>query len=181
VGIGEVKAVFLDRDGVINRAVVREGRPYPPASAAELEIVPGAREGLESLKALGFLLVVVTNQPDVARGARTIAQVDEIHAALRVALPLDDVLVCPHDDRDGCACRKPRPGLLLEAAARHGIAMEASWMIGDRWRDIDAGAAAGCRTILIDAEYRERGPAAEPDARVHSLAEAVEWIRASGR
>jgi D-glycero-D-manno-heptose 1,7-bisphosphate phosphatase len=173
-----VRAVFLDRDGVINRAVVREGRPYPPASAAELEIVPGARECLESLKAVGFVLVVVTNQPDLARGTQTTEQVEEIHAALRAALPLDDVLVCPHDDSDGCACRKPKPGLLFEAAARHGIAMEGSYMIGDRWRDIDAGAAAGCRTILIDAGYAERSPAAEPDARVHSLAEAVAWIRA---
>jgi D-glycero-D-manno-heptose 1,7-bisphosphate phosphatase len=91
-------------------------------------------------------------------------------------LPLDDFLVCPHDDKDGCDCRKPLPGLLLQAAQRHGIDLAASFLIGDRWRDIDAGHAAGCRSALLDFGYRERGPSKAPDARVGSLTAAVDWI-----
>ena len=91
-------------------------------------------------------------------------------------MPLDEFLVCPHDDRDACDCRKPTPGLLLEAQARHGIDLRRSFLVGDRWRDVDAGRAAGCRTVFLDYGYRERGPSAPPDARVASLAEAVDWI-----
>ncbi|MEO7145005.1 MAG: HAD-IIIA family hydrolase, partial [Bryobacteraceae bacterium] len=113
------KAVFLDRDGVLNRAVLRDGKPYPPASVDELEILPDAAEALGRLKQAGFLLLVVTNQPDVARGAQTRAAVEAMHAALARALPIDGFFVCYHDDADGCDCRKPRPGLLLQAAAAH--------------------------------------------------------------
>jgi D-glycero-D-manno-heptose 1,7-bisphosphate phosphatase len=176
VGLSLVRAVFLDRDGVLNRAILRDGKPYPPPSAAEMEIVAGAPAALARLKQRGFLLLVVTNQPDVARGAQTLEAVDAIHRALRDALPLDDVLVCPHDDRDACACRKPAPGLLLAARERHGIDLGRSFLVGDRWRDIDAGAAAGCRTVFLDFGYRERGPSAPPDARVASIEEAADWI-----
>jgi D-glycero-D-manno-heptose 1,7-bisphosphate phosphatase len=170
------RAVFLDRDGVLNYAVVRDGKPYPPASAAEMRIVEGAAESLARLKQLGFILLVVTNQPDVARGKQTMDAIDAIHRSLREALPLDEFLVCAHDDRDACVCRKPAPGLLLQARDRYRIDLGRSFMVGDRWRDVDAGAAAGCRTVLLDFGYRERGPSAPPDARVASLPEAVEWI-----
>ena len=136
-------AVFLDRDGVLNRAIVRDGKPYPPASLAELEIVEGAAGCLERLKNLGFLLLVVTNQPDVSRGTQSIEAIQAMHETMRQTLPLDDFLVCPHDDRDACQCRKPLPGLFLEAQARYGIDLAGSFMVGDRWRDIDAGRAAG--------------------------------------
>jgi len=169
-------AVFLDRDGVLNEPVVRDGKPYPPASAADVRIVPGAAESLLRLKDAGFLLIVVTNQPDVARGTATRASVDEIHAALAHALPLDEFRVCCHDDSDRCACRKPLPGMLLAAAADHGIDLAGSYMVGDRWRDIDAGASAGCRTILIDRGYRERAPLHPPTHRAASLPEAVRLI-----
>jgi D-glycero-D-manno-heptose 1,7-bisphosphate phosphatase len=169
-------AVFLDRDGVLNRAVVRDGRPYPPGSVDELEILPDAPAALARLKCMGFLLIVVTNQPDVARGRQSRPAVEEIHAALRAKLPIDDFQVCFHDDRDACHCRKPKPGLLLDAARKHGLDLEDCYLIGDRWRDIDAGRAAGCRTILVDYRYDERGPTAEPDARVASIGEGVHWI-----
>jgi D-glycero-D-manno-heptose 1,7-bisphosphate phosphatase len=171
-----VRAVFLDRDGVLNHTVVREGKPYPPSSASEMRIVETAAADLGRLKAAGYLLVVVTNQPDVGRGTQTREAVDAIHERLGRALPLDDFLVCPHDDKDGCDCRKPLPGLLLQAAQRHGIDLAASFLIGDRWRDIDAGHAAGCRSALLDFGYRERGPSKAPDARVGSLTAAVDWI-----
>ncbi|SPE40402.1 D,D-heptose 1,7-bisphosphate phosphatase [Candidatus Sulfopaludibacter sp. SbA3] len=170
------RAVFLDRDGVLNRAIVREGKPYPPASLAELEIVEGAAEDLARLKQLGFLLLVVTNQPDVARGTQTRETVDSLHRVLQGALPIDEFLVCDHDDADACACRKPRPGLLFQANDRMGVDLHRSFLIGDRWRDIDAGRAAGVRPVLIDFGYRERGPSLPPDARVASLPEAIDWI-----
>jgi D-glycero-D-manno-heptose 1,7-bisphosphate phosphatase len=170
------RAVFLDRDGVLNRAIVRDGKPYPPASLGELEIVENAAGSLARLKELGFLLLVVTNQPDVARGTQTLDTIHALHEAMRESLPLDDFLVCPHDDRDGCRCRKPLPGLLLEAQARYGIDLRRSFLVGDRWRDIDAGRAAGCRTVLLDHNYGERGPTLPPDARVVSLGDAVDWI-----
>jgi len=173
------RAVFLDRDGVLNRAVVRDGKPYPPGSLAEMEIVEGAAAALARLKDLGFLLLVVTNQPDVSRGTQSMVAIEEMHQAMRQTLPLDDFLVCPHDDRDGCQCRKPLPGLFLEAQARYGVDLARSFMVGDRWRDVDAGQAAGCRTVWIDQHYRERGPALAPDATVDSLADAVDWIVSS--
>jgi len=170
------RAVFLDRDGVLIRAVIRDGKPYSPASVAELELVPNAAEALQRLKQEGFLLLVVTNQPDVARGIQQASVIEEMHGILKQRLPLDDILACYHDDSDGCDCRKPEPGLLLRAAAKHGVTLSASYMVGDRWRDIDAGAAAGARTVWIDHQYAERGPLSPPTARVSSVAEAAEWI-----
>lgn len=168
-----MRAVFLDRDGVINRAVVRDGKPYPPALVSEVEILPGVPEALARLRSAGYHLVVVTNQPDVARGTTSLAAVEAIHAHLRATLGLDDIRVCPHDDADGCDCRKPKPGLLLRPPASD---MAASVMIGDRWRDIEAGRAAGCGvTILVDYEYDERIPH-EPTVRLGSLAEAAAWL-----
>ena len=182
MGIGEVtggrRAVFLDRDGVLNRAVVRDGTPHPPASVEELEIYPEAAGALERLKQAGYLLIVVTNQPDIARGTQTRAMVDQINAALAAALPLDEFQVCPHDSADHCPCRKPRPGMVLEAAARHAVDLGRSFLVGDRWRDIDCGAAAGVRTVLLDRTYQERAPEHPPDFVTDSIAGAAEWILA---
>jgi D-glycero-D-manno-heptose 1,7-bisphosphate phosphatase len=173
---GGRRAVFLDRDGVLNRAFVRDGRPYPPSSLSELEILPDTAAALTELKRSGFLLVVVTNQPDVGRGTQEREVVDAIHDRLQEALPLDDVCVCYHTDDDHCDCRKPKPGLIFRAAERHSIDLAASYLIGDRWRDMDAGERAGCQTILIDYGYRERTPSAAPTARVASLRAATDWI-----
>ena len=169
------RAVFLDRDGVLNRAVVREGKPYPPANVVEMEILPGVRESLEALRAAGFLLIVVTNQPDVARGTATREAVEAINAALGQALPIDEFRTCFHDSGFGCDCRKPKPGALLAAAAVHDIDLSASYMVGDRWRDTEAGRRAGCKTILIDYGYNEKRPKAV-DYYVKSLCEAAKII-----
>ena len=169
------RAVFLDRDGVINRAVVRDGRPYPPARVEELEVLPGVPEALVRLSDAGFRLVVVTNQPDLARGTERREVVDAMHARLASALPIDEFRVCDHDDGDDCACRKPKAGLLEAAARESGLSLPASFMVGDRWRDVEAGRRAGCTTIFIDWGYQERRPE-RPDAVVRSLPEAADWI-----
>ena len=175
------RAVFLDRDGVLNRAVVKNGKPHSPASVAELEIVPEASTALQRLRAKGYKLLVVTNQPDVARGAASKESVEAIHRKLSAALDLDEVYVCYHTDNDHCDCRKPKPGLLLDAARQHQINLAESFMVGDRWRDVEAGQNAGCRTILIDEGYEERGPAQPPNARVRSITEAADWILEANR
>ena len=165
-------AMFLDRDGVINRAIVRDGVPRPPTSLDELEILPGVPDALSALKAAGYVLVVVTNQPDVARGRTSPRLIGEIHARLTAALSLDSILTCFHDDCDECDCRKPKPGLLWRAARDLGLDLEASFMVGDRWRDVEAGRRAGCRTFYIDRHYAEAAPEC-PDFRVGSLLEAA--------
>ena len=171
------RAVFLDRDGVINRALTRDGKPYPPASLAEFEILPGVAEACGKLKRAGFLLVVATNQPDVGRGTTKQETVEAIHDHMRRALPIDRVEVCYHPGKGAseCDCRKPKPGMLLRAERELGIDLSRSFMVGDRWRDIDAGRAAGVTTILIDYGYAEelRQP---PHHRVGSLLEAAEVI-----
>ncbi|MGO9009804.1 MAG: D-glycero-alpha-D-manno-heptose-1,7-bisphosphate 7-phosphatase [Bryobacteraceae bacterium] len=176
--VGARRAVFLDRDGVLNRALVRDGKPYPPAALSELEILPDTAAALADLKGSEFLLIVVTNQPDVGRGMQERAVVDAIHDRLKEALQLDDVFACYHTDDDRCDCRKPKPGLIFRAAERHGIDVASSYLIGDRWRDIEAGERAGCTTILIDYGYRERTPTAGPAVRVTSLRAATDWIGA---
>ena len=172
------RAVFLDRDGVINQAIVRDGKPYPPATLDELVVVPEARASLDDLKQAGFMLIVVTNQPDITRGKQTLETVEAIHVALRQALPLDDFFLCAHDDSAHCDCRKPQAGLLFEASRVHDVDLARSFMIGDRWRDIEAGANAGCATIWIDNGYRERRSSVEPSATVKSLRAAADWILA---
>jgi D-glycero-D-manno-heptose 1,7-bisphosphate phosphatase len=169
------RAVFLDRDGVINRAVVRDGKPYPPANLASLEVLPGVADAMNAMHEAGWLLIVVTNQPDVARGVTSLADVEAINFHLKQRLPIDDFRTCYHDSGDGCNCRKPLPGALLAAASAHGICLPASYMVGDRWRDTEAGERAGCKTIFIDYGYAEKQPE-KFNHRVRDLMEAAEII-----
>jgi len=172
--------VFLDRDGVISRPIVRERRPYAPGSLEELEVLPGVPEALHALKAAGYQLVMVTNQPDVARGTTSKAVVDSIHQRLTAMLPLDAVFTCLHDDGDRCECRKPLPGLITQAAQELDIDRVASYLVGDRWRDIEAGRRAGCRTFFVDHDYDEPRPQSY-DFRVSSLVEAARVILQADR
>lgn len=172
---GKRRAVFFDRDGVLNKAIVREGRPYPPKDFSEFVFEDDA-DSLRSLADAIPLMFVVSNQPDVARGTQVRQTVEELNALLAAKLPITQHYVCYHDDSDGCDCRKPLPGLLLQAAREYDIDLAESYMVGDRWRDIAAGAAAGCTTVFIDRKYNEQMPAVRPHATVASLAEAVAFI-----
>lgn len=183
------RAVFLDRDGVLNRAEVRDGKPYAPRALQNFRLLPGAAEAVRRLKAVGFVVVVVTNQPDIGNGLVDDATVAAMHARLKARVPVDDVRICPHAQNENCACRKPAPGMLLAAADDLGLNLPASFMVGDRLGDIAAGAAAGCRTVFIDRGYAEtrraraaappnvRGPAS-PDTVVGSLPAAAAFILA---
>ena len=168
--------MFLDRDGVLNRAVVRDGLPFPPSNLDEVEILPGVAESLRAFQAAGFAVLVVTNQPDVARGTTTRDFVESVHRHLGAELPIDAFYVCYHDSADGCGCRKPLPGMLHAAAQDWDVDLTRSFMVGDRWRDIEAGSAAGCTTVFIDQAYQELQPTA-PDHRVSSLFEALPIIK----
>jgi len=167
------RAVFLDRDGVLNKIVWREGKAASPRSLGELVIEPDAPAALAALKGAGFKLFVVTNQPDVRRGLMSKAVLDDIHQTLRNALHVDGVSVCEHDNADNCACRKPRPGMLLDLARRHNLDLAASIMVGDQDRDITCGHAAGCATVLLARGYNSGVGA---DYVVETLSQAVDVI-----
>ena len=174
------RAVFLDRDGVLNEALVRDGKPYPPRSIGDVRLVAEAQSALARLKESGFVLLVVTNQPDISRGSTSFKDVEAINHYLADRLPVDEFFVCPHDGAEDCICRKPKPGLLAMAAEKFQVDLAVSFMIGDRWRDVEAGHRAGCSTVWIDCGYSERGPEHEPDKTVLSLVEAVDWILSQG-
>jgi D-glycero-D-manno-heptose 1,7-bisphosphate phosphatase len=169
------RAVFLDRDGVLNAPVIREGKPFPPDSLAALRILPSVKESLSRLRAAGYLTIVVTNQPDVATGKQRIEVVEAMHDRLRRELPLDGVAVCYHTDEQKCDCRKPKAGMLLRAANDHDIDLPRSFLVGDRWRDVAAGQAVGCSCFFVDHGYDERRPE-QPYVVVESLREAVALI-----
>lgn len=169
------RAVFLDRDGVLNASITRNGTPHPPASVEDLEILPGAIDALRAFRKAGLLSIVVTNQPDVGAGRQSIDRVSVIHEELNKVLPLDGIEVCFHTDVDACDCRKPKPGMLLRAAARHGLDLSQCYLVGDRWRDIEAGQQVGCTCFFIDYNYAEKRPE-PPFTQVTSLSDASRFI-----
>lgn len=173
LGLGA--AVFLDRDGVLNRSQVVDGKPYAPRRLSDFRLLPHTAAGVAALKAAGFHVVVVTNQPDIGNGLVAENIVTAMNDRLMKKLAVDEVLVCPHSQKAGCLCRKPRPGLLLEAAHRRGIDLSRSYMVGDRVSDIVAGQMAGCYTIFVRRGYSEGEPKA-CDARANSFAHAVRIV-----
>lgn len=169
------RAVFVDRDGVINRCEVRSGRPYAPRRLEDFRLLPGARKAVVALRQAGFLVVVVTNQPDIGNGLVKASVVEAMHARLKSRVPVDDIRMCPHRQDAGCSCRKPKPGMLRAAASRWSIDLRSSYMVGDRAGDIVAGKAAECYTLLINRHYSE--PLLDaPDRTVRSLPSAVRFI-----
>lgn len=167
------RAVFLDRDGVINKIVFREGQPESPRSLEEFVMNDGIRETARKLKDAGFRVIVVSNQPDVARGRMTQGTLDLMNQRLACEIPVDGIYVCPHDDSQQCTCRKPKPGMLMKAALEWNIDLSSSFMIGDTWKDMEAGKAAGCKTILLNTPYNRD---IQSDFSVKSLKEAADLI-----
>jgi D-glycero-D-manno-heptose 1,7-bisphosphate phosphatase len=169
----KIKAVFLDSDGVLNTAIIKDEKPVAPTTLSELVISAEVKPSLDRLRLAGYLLICVTNKPDIERGLMTQAEVDAIYNKMRHDLPLDDVFICYSENSD---CYKPKPGLLLEAAKKYNIDLTQSYMIGDRWRDVEAGQNAGCITIWINRGYAEKKPDPPASYTTYSLAEATDLI-----
>lgn len=169
------KAIFLDRDGVLNKLILRNGKAQAPYTLEEFELYPGVIEALKVIKDQGYLAIVVTNQPDVSRGWVSRESVDLVNNRIRELLPVDDIKSCFHDNSANCHCRKPLPGMLTDAAREWDIDLSRSFMIGDRYGDIKAGHAAGCKTILIGAGDTQ-GSHPTPDYTAELLIDAVAFI-----
>lgn len=167
-------AIFLDRDGVINKAIIKNGRPLSPRAIEDFEILPDVEKALKMFHNLGYINVIATNQPDIARGLMSEQILNGMHDLIRRNLEADDIFVCPHDDSDNCLCRKPKPGMIREAEAKWDIDVTRSYFIGDTWKDIHAGTAAGCSTILLERPYNE---GLESDYRVRSLLDVIDIIK----
>lgn len=160
---------------MINANVERDGKPVAPTSVAEFRILDGVEQAVRRLKQAGFLIIVVTNQPDLSTGRTSQSAIEAMHDEIRRRLAVDAIKICPHVDADACECRKPKPGLILEAAREFGIDLGASYLVGDRWRDVAAGKSAGCLTFFVDYGYEQDGPS-DPDKIVGSLSEAAAQI-----
>jgi len=167
--------IFLDRDGVINKAIVRDGLPYSPRDKNNFAVLDGVKEALSILYESNILPVVITNQPDVSRGIVTRELIEWQHSILHDKFGIKHIYTCYHDDSESCECRKPKIGLITEAAQQLDIDLKNSYLVGDRWRDIRAGQTAGCLCFFIDYQYAEQQPEL-PFQKVHSLLEAVRII-----
>lgn len=168
-------AVFLDRDGVVNRALVRDGKPFPPRHENELILLEGVKEAVCKLKCNGFEVAVLTNQPDVSRGLVSIELVEKFHKLIKEQTGINYFYSCFHDDSDFCDCRKPRIGLITKAAKDLKVDIQGCFIVGDRWRDIEAGQKAGCQCFFIDYGYAEERPK-PPFNTVTSLLDAADFI-----
>ena len=170
------KAIFLDRDGVINKVIMRNGKPSSPWKLKEFEILPDVKECLVAFKKMGFLNIIFTSQPDISRGFLQIEDLEKMHEIIDKTLLVDEIRFCPHDDKDNCSCRKPKPGLILEVVQKWSIDLRESYVIGDTWKDIGAGKAVGCKTFLLRREYN-KGFQKDYDFEVSNLKKTVEIIK----
>jgi D-glycero-D-manno-heptose 1,7-bisphosphate phosphatase len=170
------RAIFLDRDGVINRVIIRGNKISSPWKLEEFEFLPGVKDVLKKLREAGFLNIVVTNQPDVKRGNLKVEELEKMNQILKENLPIEEIKICPHDDSDNCSCRKPKPGLLIEAAKKYGIDLKNSFLIGDGWKDVEAGKAVGCKVILLKTDYNQEAQK-NCDFVVKNLEEAYKIIK----
>lgn len=169
------EAVFLDRDGVLNRGYVRDGKSYAPRTIKDFKLLPYAIKSVEKLREIGFLVIVVTNQPDIDNGLVSMEVVNEMHALLRKKAKVNDIFLCPHSKDKNCSCRKPKAGMLINAAIKHNIDLKKSFIIGDRASDIQAGLAAGCRTIFLNRSYKEPKPVSQEKTFL-SINSATDYI-----
>jgi D-glycero-D-manno-heptose 1,7-bisphosphate phosphatase len=170
------RAVFFDRDGIINKVIYRENKPCSPRKIIEFKLMPEITRILNELRKYEFKIIIFTNQPDISRGLMKIEDLEKMHKIIKEVLYPDRILYCPHDDKDNCDCRKPKPGMIVKAAKKLNINLNKSFVVGDTWKDMEAGKAAGCITILLDAAYNQ---GVNSDYKVKSLDEAVEIIKLS--
>lgn len=169
------KAVFFDRDGVLNSAIVKNGKPYSPSSLDEFHIESSAFEVINKLKNLGFLTFIVTNQPEIARGTIKLQVVETMNTLLEKSLGIDRSYICAHDSQDQCGCRKPKPGMLLQAAEEFDLNLSECFLVGDRWKDIESGNSVGCTSFYLDKDYNEPMPSL-PYIKITQLAEILQHI-----
>jgi len=167
------RAIFLDRDGTLNEIIYRNGKPESPRYFSEFKFIDGIYNVIFTFKSIGYYIIIATNQPDIARNKLTMLELGRMHSYINEKLPIDDILVCPHDDKDNCSCRKPKPGMLLDAAKKYNLDLSRSFMIGDSLKDMGAAKNAGCKGILIDAPYNKDVPCWK---RVMDIKEAIDTI-----
>lgn len=147
------RAVFIERDAILNEVRTGPKHQVPPLTLEEFKINQQAKDPLLKLKGAGFVLVATTNQPGLSRGYQSRRELDRMHEVLRRSFPLDDLMVCPHDETDHCPCRKPRPGLLIEAAFKWHLNLDHSFVISDKWQDAEAARTAGCTSVLLKSPW----------------------------
>ena len=169
------KCIFLDRDGVINKPIIIDNKPYSPRNKYQFELLPNIEKYLKKIHSLGFLTIIITNQPDISTNHINENLLNEFHDIIKNKMPITDIYVCKYIDTDDCYCRKPKPGLILTAAKKYKINLKKSYFIGDRWKDIDAANKAGCHSIFIDYGYKEKLKTT-PINNVKSVKEAFEII-----
>ena len=170
-------AIFLDRDGVINFTKIIRGKPYAPKYYKDFRIFSNTEKCLNSIKQMGFLAIVITNQPDIGNKKTSHLEVKKMHDKLYSLKTIDKIYVCPHSQLENCVCRKPSPYLFFSAKKEFNIDMKKSWMIGDRYTDIQAGNVAGLKTIFIDRKYKETLNKQISCKKVNSLIEAINYIK----
>jgi len=169
------KAVFLDRDGVINKPIIIDGKSYAPRLLKDFKIFPKVKSDVKKLKDKGFKVLVITNQPDIGNKLLKKSTLKEMHSILKAKVPLDKIYFCPHTRNDRCKCRKPKPGMIIKASNELKIDLKESYVVGDRKIDIDAGIKAGCKTIFVNNNYYEKKPTKQKK-NVKSLHDAVKYI-----
>jgi D-glycero-D-manno-heptose 1,7-bisphosphate phosphatase len=147
------RAVFVERDAILNEVRTGPKNQITPLTLEEFRVNQKAVEPMRRLKAVGFVLIGTTNQPGLSRGYQSRRELDRMHDLLRRTFPLDDLLVCPHDETDHCPCRKPRPGLLIEAAFKWHLNLDHSFVISDKWQDAEAARTAGCTSLLLKSPW----------------------------
>ena len=173
------KAIFLDRDGVINEPIFRDGninKPIAPWEIDEFKLFDNIINPLNIIKKMGYHIFIVTNQPDISKGILKISTIKKMNNIIMSKLPIDEIMFCPHLDSHRCVCRKPKPGMVNILAKKWEISLSDSFFIGDNWKDIECGKGAGCTTILLDKYYNKKVNA---DYRVKNLSMVNKLIKSN--
>ena len=167
-------AVFIERDGILNLVRIENGHPVPPLRRSDFRLNLEAIQPIRQLRLAGFKLIVTTNQPWLSHGCLSRYELERMHEQLRQAFPIDDILVCPHEEMDECPCRKPLPGMFIEAAAMWHLDISRSFVLSDKWQDAEAARRIGCISVLVRSPWTGKG---HHDFLAPNLAAAVGIIK----